>query len=403
MRQKGCTLLGVEPTILPGFDHADALALLADPFAEWDHLRSEHGAFGSDKNPTRTVWFLLGYDDIHRALQDPSTFSSRSVIPFTDETHRWIPEELDPPEHTKYRHLLNPLFSPGRVEALEPEIRTRCVELIDAIAAKKSCDLLADFARLFPTTIFMRLMGLPVEEAEQLLRWVHELMHTRPDADPDGAVRGGAMNSIMQYLGALIATRQAEPTDDIVSHLVTMTVDGRPLTMEELLETCFLLYMAGLDTVAGMLTYTFKHLAEHPEHQQLVRERPEAIPNVVEECLRMYAIVTTSRVVTRDVDFAGCPMKAGDRIVTPTASANRDPAEFDRAGEFDPDRSPNRHIAFGAGPHRCVGSHLARLELRVALEEWHRRIPTYRIPDDAAITQHVGGVAGVESLPLTWA
>jgi cytochrome P450 len=96
-------------------------------------------------------------------------------------------------------------------------------------------------------------------------------------------------------------------------------------------------------------------------------------------------------------------MKAGDRIVTPTASANRDPAEFDRAGEFDPDRSPNRHIAFGAGPHRCVGSHLARLEIRVALEEWHRRIPTYRIPDDAAITQHVGGVAGVESLPLTWA
>jgi cytochrome P450 len=249
----------------------------------------------------------------------------------------------------------------------------------------------------------MRLMGLPVAEAEQFLRWAHELMHTKPDADPDGAVRGGAMTSIMQYLGALISARQAEPLDDIVSHLVTSTIDGRPLTMEELLETCFLLYMAGLDTVAGMLTYTFKHLAEHPAHQELVRTRPDAIEGVVEECLRRYAIVTTSRVVTRDVEFGGCPMKAGDRIVTPTASANRDPAAFERADEFVPDRSPNRHIAFGAGPHRCVGSHLARLELRVALEEWHRRIPSYRIPDGSVIEQHVGGVAGVDRLPLAWA
>jgi cytochrome P450 len=392
----------VAPEIIHEFDHADAPGLLADPYGEWDRLREAHGAFGSDKNPTRTVWFLLRHDDVHGALQDAQLFSSRSVIPFTDEDHRWIPEELDPPEHTKYRQLLNPLFSPGRVAAMEPEIRTFCVELVDAIAPKGSCDLLADFARLFPTTIFMRLMGLPVGEAEQFLRWAHELMHTRPDADPDGAIRGGAMTSIMQYLGTLIAARQAEPLDDIVSHLVTSTIDGRPLTVEELLETCFLLYMAGLDTVAGMLTYTFQHLAEHPEHQELVRSDLGAIEGVVEECLRMYAIVTTSRVVTRDVDFGGCPMKAGDRIVTPTASANRDPAAFVRAGEFVPDRSPNRHIAFGAGPHRCVGSHLARLELRVALEEWHRRVPTYRIPDGAVIEQHVGGVAGVDRLPLTW-
>jgi cytochrome P450 len=394
--------LRVPPQILPAFDHADDPSLLTDPFGTWDRLRAEHRAFGSDKHPDRTVWFLLNYDDIHRALQDPALFSSRSVIAFTDEDHRWIPEELDPPEHTKYRQLLNPLFSPGRVAALEPTIRAFCIELIENIEQQGRCDLLADFARLFPTTIFMRLMGLPVEEADQLLRWVHELMHTRAELDPDGAIRGGAMLSIMQYLGALIAARQAEPRDDIVSHLVTSTVDDRSLTMEELLETCFLLYMAGLDTVAGMLTYTFKHLAEHPEHQELMRTNPDAIEGVVEECLRMYAIVTTARVVTRDVEFGGCPMKAGDRIVTPTASANRDAAEFDRAGEFDPTRSPNRHLAFGAGPHRCVGSHLARLELRIAVEEWHRRIPEYRIPDGATIEQHVGGVAGVDTLPLVW-
>jgi cytochrome P450 len=133
-----------------------------------------------------------------------------------------------------------------------------------------------------------------------------------------------------------------------------------------------------------------------------VRADPAAIPDFVEECLRMYAIVTTARVVTRDVELGGCPMKSGDRIVTPTVSANRDPAAFDRAGEFIADRTPNRHIAFGAGPHRCVGSHLARLELRVAVEEWHRRIPTYRVADGTAIVQHVGGVAGVDTLPLSW-
>ncbi len=390
------------PPIIAGFDHGSDEKLLVRHFDEWDRLRQQVGAFGSDKHPSRTVWFLLRHDDVHLALQDPQLFSSRSVIPFSDEDHRWIPEELDPPEHTKYRQLLNPLFSPGRVAALESEIRTFCVELIEGIAPKGSCDLLTDFARLFPTTIFMQLMGLPVEEADQFLSWVHALMHTNAAADPDGAIRSAALMAIMGYLGELIAARQAEPRNDIVSHLVTSSVDGRPLSSDELLETCFLLYMAGLDTVAGMLTYTFRHLAEHPDHQRLARDRPEAIPDLIEECLRRYSIVTTSRVVTRDVDFAGCPMKAGDRIVTPTAAANRDPDAFDRADEFIPDRRPNRHLAFGAGPHRCVGSHLARLELRVALEEWHRRIPAYRIADGAQITQHVGGVAGVDSLPLVW-
>ena len=398
----GVLFTGMPPPILPGYDHADAPELIADPFGEWDRLRREHGAFGSDKNPTRTVWFLLRHDDIHKALQDPALFSSRSVIPFTDEDHRWIPEELDPPEHTKYRQLLNPHFSPGRVAALEPDIRAFCIELVDALAPKGSCDLLGDFARLFPTTIFMRLMGLPVDEAEQLLRWAGELMHTKPQDDADGAIRGGAMMAIVEFLGGIIAARQAEPRDDLVSHLVAGQVDGRPLTTEELLETCFLLYMAGLDTVAGMLTYIFRHLAEHPEHQELVRSDKSAIEPFIEECLRMYAIVTTSRVVTRDLDFAGCPMKAGDRIVTPTASANRDPQAFVNGEEFDATRSPNRHIAFGAGPHRCVGSHLARLELRIAVEEWHRRIPAYRIVEGAEIDQHVGGVAGMDALPLTW-
>jgi cytochrome P450 len=163
-----------------------------------------------------------------------------------------------------------------------------------------------------------------------------------------------------------------------------------------------LLYAAGLDTVAGELGYMFLHLATHPDHRRLVTEQPERIPAFVEEALRVYSIVTTNRIVTRDTEFAGCPMKAGDRVLLSMPAADRDPRQFADADTFDVERTNNRHIAFAAGPHRCLGSHLARLELQIAVEEWHRRIPEYSLAADAEVTFHVGGVAGVDSLPLEW-
>jgi cytochrome P450 len=227
-------------------------------------------------------------------------------------------------------------------------------------------------------------------------------MRTPPESDPDGEIRAGFMLSIAGYLGELLAARRAERRDDIISYLVGCSVDGRPLTDAELMEMCFLLYMAGLDTVAGMIGFMFWHLAEHPDHRRALVADESLIPDAVEEFLRYYSIVNTSRVVTRDADFGGCPMKAGDRAVLPTAAANRDPRAFTDADAFVIDRRPNRHIAFGAGPHRCLGSHLARLELRVALEEWHRRIPEYGIADGATVRQDVSGVSVVENLPLVW-
>lgn len=392
-----------EVPVISGWDYEDNPRLRAHHHDEWDRLRNEHPVFGTDKHPERMVWMLLGYDDIHAAMQSPKLFSSRQVSPFRDEDHQWIPEELDPPEHTKYRQLLNPYFSPGPTRALEPAIRQYCVELIDEITATEGCDLMVDFARRFPTVIFMRILGLPVEQADTLLEWVIGLMHTLPADDPDGSIRGGHMTTIYTYLTDLFEQRRKEPKDDLVSKLLEDQIDGRPLTDEELGEIGFLLYMAGLDTVAGMLGYTFKHLAEHPELQQLVRDKPARIPDVVEELLRYYGIVTTGRVVTEDTEFAGCPMKAGDRIATPFASANRDGGEFPDADKFIVGRPSNRHLAFGAGPHRCLGSNLARLELRVAIEEWHKRVPTYRVKEGAELTQHIGGVAGLDRLPLTWA
>ncbi len=194
----------------------------------------------------------------------------------------------------------------------------------------------------------------------------------------------------------------AHPGEDVVSRLIAGQVDGRPVTDAELREMCFLLYVAGMDTTAGVFSYLFRHLAEHPEHRHWLRDDPTRIEAFVEEVLRHYSVVATSRVVRDDVEFAGCPMTAGDRIVLSTTGANRDPRQFADADRFLPDRQPNRHLAFGAGIHRCVGAPLARMELRMAVDEWLRAIPDFTVAPGALITQHVGGAAGLDSLPWAW-
>jgi cytochrome P450 len=389
--------------LLSRFNHEGDSTIVCEYPAVWDKLRQHGSALRSDLAGWN-VWYLLGFDDAREAFQRSDLFSSRVVSPFVEAKDQmpWIPLTLDPPEHQKYRRLLNPWFSEATAEDTTPRVRERCVELIESFSASGRCDLVADFARLYPTTIFMKIMGLPVEESGKFLGWIDALMHTSEAADPGGAIRAGTQQTIAQYLGELINARREEPRDDLVTYLTRAKVDDRPLTDMELLAISFLLYMAGLDTVAGMLTYIFRHLAGHPDHRKTLREHPESIPDAVEEFLRYYAIVTTSRFVTRDVEFAGCPMRAGDRVVLPTAASNRDPQQIADADKFILDRPQNRHLSFGAGPHRCLGSHLARVELAVAIEEWHRRIPDYWIEPGANITQHVAGVAGLDTLPLVW-
>jgi cytochrome P450 len=388
---------------LEGFHYASDPGLVERMWERWDELRGQYRFFQSDDMSPDRVWIMTRYDDVHEALRDYELFSSECVQA-TDEVgdHRWIPEELDPPEHGKYRQLLTTWFAPGSVSAMEPRIRELCIELIEAFEAEGNCDFYEEFARLFPTTIFMELMGLPIERSEILLEWAHKLMHTPVDEDPEGAIRGQAVMDIMGMLGGLLAERRADPREDLISALLAAEIDGEPMSEEDLLQMSFLLYMGGLDTVAGELGAFFHHLATHPEDRQRIVDDPALIPNAAEELLRAYSIVSTGRVVTRDVDFHGCPMKAGDRVLLPTPSADRDPEAFENATAVDLDRTRNRHMAFGAGPHRCVGSNLARLELTVALEEWHRRIPDYRLDTDQPLRFHSGGVAGFEKLPLVW-
>ncbi len=396
--------------------YSDDPELVAAPWGTWDRLREESRAFVSSSAASDwNVWTLLRYDDVHEAMRTPELFSSRSVLHVyagpklidpaeADAIRGMIPEELDPPEHTKYRQLLTPLFSPQKVETLEPMIREWCVELIEGFIADGHCDLNRDFARQFPTMIFLRLMGEPAGGAGNFLADVNDRIRGATDMGVSEAqsMTGAYLVGMMEYMNLVLEERRVERGDDIVSYLLDVEVDGRPLDDDEMRQISTLLYAAGLDTVAGQLGFMFHHLALHPEHRRIVTNEPDRIPDFVEETLRAYSIVTTNRIVTRDVEFAGCPMMAGDRVVLSLPAADRDPREFPDAATFDIDRQANRHIAFANGPHRCLGSHLARLELRIAVEEWHRRIPEYRITEGVDVQFHVGGVAGVDNLPLEW-
>jgi len=391
-----------EAPLRPGFDHGTDPELLAHHRETWNRLRAETPIFRSDIAGKYDVFYLMRYADNLAALQDPETFSSSSVQ-YLDEPHqKMIPEELDPPEHTKYRRTLSAPFAPNEVRSREAQIRELCVQLIDEFVATGGADFRHEFAEKFPTTIFLRMMGLPVEQRDQFIERAHTILRTTGAEDPDGSIRGAAAAEIVGDIAAVMAQRRVEPQDDIISHMLAQQVDGEPIGDAEFFAMGFLLYLAGLDTVANILTYSFKHLAENPGLRRMLIEKPEMIPDAVEEFLRFFSIASGARVITRDTELGGISMKEGDRIVYCTAAAGRDPEQFPDPDTFIPDRKPNRHLAFGAGPHRCVGSHLARLELKIALEEWHKRLPDYRIPEGTEFSEYVGAVAGLRALPLEW-
>lgn len=383
--------------------------LAEDQGPRWDELRNECPVRLNDSATSRRVWLLMGFADVRAAMQDYEHFSSSSVEAWeSDEMAAnkkpWIPVETDPPLHTDYRNLVSGFFTPRAVKDMTQGIREQCSELVTDLSARGSVEFVSGVGKVFPTRVFMRIMGLPVEKADQMLAWIETLMHTTPAEDPDYTIRYGVRNEIFGFLGDLLRQRRAEPKNDILTTIVTTELpSGRLMTDEEALSMTFLLYMAGLDTVAAALAYVFRHLAEHPDVRRALIAGEVSARDVAEELLRTHSVINTGRVVMKDVDFAGCPMRQGDRIVLSTAAANRDPAEFGAdAADIRIGRRPNRHIAFGAGPHRCLGSHLARTELEVVIEEWHKVIPDYRIPDTAAVNDRPSSVSGLESLPLEW-
>lgn len=349
-------------------------------------------------------YVFLDHEAIVDGLQHPEIFSSSVIVPeMPDPPYRWIPIMLDPPEHGKWRHLLAGFFSPPTVKRMADDQRAFAASLIDDLVTRGSCDYVADFAHTFPTTIFLQILGAPTDMLPTFMGWEERILRRSEDASPDDAME--AMVQVMQYFGGLIAERRdrgATGGTDIISAALTWEIDGEPVTDDDLLSCLLLLFMAGLDTVAAQLSYGMHHLATHPGDRDRLVADTSLVDPVVEEVLRTFPIVQTARKVTTDTEFHGCPVHAGDMVVFPLGSANRDEQAFPNATVFQLDRGPSRHIAFGAGPHRCLGSHLARQEMAIALEEWHRRIPAYRLDPDRPALEHGGGVYGLDSLPLVW-
>ncbi|GAA5149028.1 cytochrome P450 [Pseudonocardia eucalypti] len=366
----------------------------------WEEFAATHGGFRS--SIAQGYWVVTDGAAIQEALQDWQTFSSKSVTALDPEPRfLWIPEMLDPPLHTIWRRLLGREFSPKTVAAKEPEIRAVAVDMIERLRESGGADVLDRFARRFPTLIFLRLMGLPVEDLDTFLGWVHTILHLSYEQDQDRGRRLAAINDVSAYFDEQIAVRRKAPKDDLLSRVMAWKIDGEPIDDGDLHAFCVLMFMAGLDTVPISVGWALYHFASHPEHRGAILADPSLIPTSVEEILRVYSFVIPARKATRDVEIGGCPVRSGEMVMLPLTVTNRDPRRYDNPSRVDLGRRANNHIAFGSGPHRCLGSHLARLELNVAVEEWHRRIPDYRIAEGQELEQ-TGNMYGLKSLRLEW-
>jgi cytochrome P450 len=402
---------------------------LAREFEIWDLLREELPVARTDRAPmaqgATTGWVVTRYDDVADVLRRPEDFSSRiDIYP----VRPWIPQAIDPPAHTGYRRLLNPWFTAEAMAKLEPHLAQYAGELLDRMLAKDEFDFVADFADPFPTVIFCELAGFPAADYPQIMDWKNTLMHANDghsrgralalakgralglelgDAGPSSAqllqIRATAGLEIYAYLRKLLDARRRDPADDLVTKLLHARYEGeRPLGQEELEDTLFLLFMAGLDTVASVLGLIVKGFAEDAAKRRefvALMEDEGRVASAIEELVRYHAIVTMPRRATRAIGFRGERFGDNEIVACPSPAANRDPAQFERPHELRFERSPNRHVGFGLGPHRCLGIHLARRELRVALQALHRRLPDYRL-HPARPPELFGGMKGASSVWL---
>jgi cytochrome P450 len=352
-------------------------------------------------------WIVTRYEDIRRITTDTDTFSNSSAaIPEMVEAgleDPSIPLEIDPPDHARYRDIMNPLFSPGRMKALSEQIRADAVALIDAFAGRGECEFISEFAHPLPTTTFLNLMGWPAEDAEDFARWTDEILVGKPDGTPeeDMGVRLAANDASVAYFRRSIDQRRATPRPGDATSVLLEARFGearRPLSDRELISILRLLMLGGLHTARASLGFGMIRLAENPDERDRLLADPALIPNAVEEILRIDAPVATARVVSKPVRLGQAEMLPGDKILVSLPSAGHDSGEFDDPDSFRVERSPNRHLTFSSGIHRCIGSNLARVELTIAFEELLRRIPDFELA--APPRRHHGQVRGLYELPI---
>ncbi len=375
-----------------------------DPFSVTENIYNELPPvfFSPQFNPVlyKGVWVVTRYEDIREVYQNDALYSTEGAAGFqrlVGETFQMLPLAADPPDHGKYRLLLNPWFSPKAINVLEPQIKGVINELIDGFIDKGECDVAFDYGRIYPVKVFLNLMGFPFDKFEDFLEWEYAILHSRGDAKKMTWGTQGALT----YLRSFIEEVRKSPNDKLGSAIVHGQIDGRPATEDEIIGTIFFLWVGGLDTVAATTSLMFRRLAQDPSLQQRLRENPELVPEAIEEFMRMQPLVNSSRKVKADHEIHGVKIKKGDHVMCYNTAGNFDPNEFENPREFRLDRQANRHFTLAGGPHRCLGSHLARRELRLALSEFLRRVPPFRVKEGADMRAYPGLIAAPR-LPIVW-
>jgi cytochrome P450 len=347
--------------------------------------------------------FLFKYDDVLFALKHPEIFSAAVETGMLGNDRPLIPLQIDPPGQTRYRKLLDPFFLRKRVKAMEPDLRSLVNRTIDGFIDRGECEFHGEFAVPYPCTVFLRLFGLPQSDLDMFLGLKDGIIRPASASFEEAQrVREETGRRIYDYFDALLDERRTNPKEDFLSYLVTSSVDGVKLTRDEVKDVCFLFLIAGLDTVTATLGCAFAYLAQHPDRRREIVRNPALIEHAVEELMRWDTpVMQVVRVMARDHVLNGVKLEKGERVTLVLGAANVDPEHFEDPLVVDFARESNRHLAFGGGNHRCMGSHLARMELQVSIEEFHRRIPEYHLEEGAAPV-YSPAIREVSNLPLVF-
>jgi cytochrome P450 len=393
------------------FDMYKDPALLSDPHERVRDLlrRAPNGLFWTPHNGGH--WAAIGHQTVFTAARDPETFSSSPLDPsqmgfFTlleqkigRHIPRSVPITLDPPAHGKFRGPLQSTFSPKAAMAQKEEIRALANSLIAAVKDQGQCDFIPAIAEPLPVQVFLKMMGLPLDRQAEFRRLVHEYLAPR-GSSPEDQMQRQCM--VADSMLDVIKERQHDLKDDIISLLWRTEIDGKPMTLELMQDYCTLLFVAGLDTVINGMGFGIRHLAQNPEFQDQLRKNPQLIPEASEELLRRYTFTVPMRRVTRDAELAGYSLKKDEWVAIYLPGADLDAKEFPEPEKFDLNRENKVHIAFGAGPHRCLGAHLARIELQVLYQQVLEKLPPFRMDPDKPVKFHAGNIIAIDSLPIRW-
>ncbi|THD47044.1 MAG: cytochrome P450 [Bradyrhizobium sp.] len=380
------------------FDHTDP-RWTENPFPIWDELRAESPVVHTER--FLGCYLPTTFEAVKQISYDTEHFSSRRVVVRTvrpEPPYPSPPITSDPPEHKPAKQLLLPSFTPDAVKKLEPRVRAICNELIDEFIAEGGCDAAARYSKHIPVRAIAHMLGIPEQDSELFIKWIHEILEL---GIKDDSVLMRAVQEMSGYFAKQIELRKQHPTDDLISTLMNARdKNGQPLSDPHVLGSLRLLLIAGIDTTWSAIGASLWHLAKTPEDRSRLIAEPALMPTAIEEFLRAYSPVTMAREVIKETAIGGCPVKPGNMVLLSFPAANRDPKVFPDADKVVIDRQQNPHAAFGLGIHRCVGSNLARMEMTVAIEEWLKRIPDFRLDPAGKVAWSEGTVRGPRQLPI---